>query len=300
MRRFLQIFLILLALSGGLILAGATFLGLKEHRDVVYSCVNGQELRLDIYEPINPFSQSRPAVLLIHGGAWAAGSKDEFRDTARNLARLGYVAIAVQYRLVTETTNQWPSQLDDCQRAVRWVRAHAKDYRIDPNRVGAMGGSAGGHLAACLGTMETRDNSDPELAGYSSKVACVVDLCGPTDLSDDFSLKVAEGAWANDRVRILLGHSAKERPDLARAASPLYDVNAHSAPTLISHGRNDSIVPLDQSEWFVTALQKAGVEAQLLVHDGGHGFEDGEAILKFLHETQIFLKRHLSGEHDPH
>jgi len=295
-RRFLKVSLILLALLGGLIAVGAYFLRVKEHRNVVYSRINGQNLQVDIYEPANRFSDPRPAVLLIHGGAWATGSKDEFREPARNLARLGYVAIAVQYRLVTETTNPWPAQLDDCQRAVRWVRAHAKDYHVDPNRIGALGGSAGGHLAACLGTMETRDNSDPELARYSSKVTCVVNLCGPSDLSDDLAPKVAEGAWTNERIRILLGHSAKERPDIARAASPLYCVNAQSAPTLICHGRQDPIVPLDQSEWFVEALQKTGVEAKLLVHNGGHGFNDSEAILQFLKETRTFLDRHLSGE----
>lgn len=293
--RLLKFGLILLAIVLALAAVGAWFIQVKEQRNVIYSQIGNQKLHLDLYEPARRWGKSRPAVLLVHGGAWAVGSKDEFREIGLNLARLGYVAIAVQYRLVTETGNKWPAQLDDCQRAVRWVRAHAKELNVDPNRLGAIGGSAGGHLVACLGTMETRDNSDLQLAGYSSKVNCVVDMCGPTDLSDDLAPKVAEGAWTNDMIRNLLGVSGLTRPDIARAASPLYFVDAQSAPMLLIHGRQDPVVPLAQSEWLAAALQKSGVEVQTFYFNGGHGFEDGSSILECLKAIHQFLENHLKA-----
>ena len=95
------------------------------------------------------------------------------------LARSGFVAFSVDYRLFNGTVNLWPAQLDDVQRAVRWIRANAAKYRVDPNRIGAFGHSAGAQLAALLGMEDTRDNSDPSLAKYSSKVQAVVDVSGP-------------------------------------------------------------------------------------------------------------------------
>ena len=158
--------------------------------DVVYGEVDGQKLLVDIYHPGDSATRTRPALVLVHGGAWAAGSRHDFKDMAVELAKEGYVVFSIEYRLVTEKTNRWPAQLDDSQRAVRWVRAHAAQYHLDPQHLGVIGGSAGGHLVACLGTMDTHDNSDPELAAYSSRAQVVVDMNGPTNLEDSFAREI--------------------------------------------------------------------------------------------------------------
>ncbi len=180
--------------STGLVLLALTAVGGCEEEnarptesDVVYGEVGGQKLLLDVFLPggqaASPAAGLRPAVIFLHGGGWQHGSKSEFHAMAAGAARLRMVGFAVDYRLVSGQRNRWPACFDDAQRAVRWVRAHAKQYAIDPQRIGGVGGSAGGHLVALLGTCDTRDNSDPALAAFSSRLTCGVDLSGPTDLT---------------------------------------------------------------------------------------------------------------------
>lgn len=151
---------------------------------IVYGFTSDETLLLDCYRPLS-LGAPRPAVILIHGGGMWTGSRAHMAEPARELARAGYVAFSIDYRLVDAASgrNRWPAQLDDAQRAVRWVRANAGRFGVDPGRVGAYGWSAGGQLAALLGTREIRDNSDPEFAAFSSRVQCVVDLAGDVDLS---------------------------------------------------------------------------------------------------------------------
>lgn len=262
--------------------------------DVVYGEAGGQKLRLDVFLPAAKPGRLRAAVLTLHGGAWRAGSKEESHDFAKMLAKEGYVTFAVGYRLATPEGNHWPAQLDDVQRAVRWVRENAARYGIDPQRIGAAGGSAGGHLVACLATMDTRDNSDPALAGYSSRVACIVDMCGPTDLTEDFAPKVKQGAWCNEQVAVLLGGTPAQVPGAARSASPLLHVDKRSAPALIIHGRNDELVPLDNAERFAAALRENGVEARLFLHDEGHGVENFLTLVRMVTEIRSFLAARLA------
>src|SRR5215211_6598764 len=136
-------------------------------RGVIYGVVGGEPLLLDIYQS-SARADLRPAVMLTHGGGMWTGSRSHMEHPARQLAQAGYVAFSVDYRLVNAAAGQhrWPAQLDDVQRAVRWVRAHAATYGVDPGRVGAFGWSAGGQLAALLGTRDTRDATAP-MAGHS-------------------------------------------------------------------------------------------------------------------------------------
>lgn len=280
----------------GLLVFGAGCQGVKMKKElnVSYGEAAGQTLLLDVFQPAVPAAGPRGALVLVHGGAWSAGDKSEFAPMIPMLVKEGYVAFVVNYRLVTPDANHWPAQLDDTQRAVRWVRAHADRYGIDARRVGAIGGSAGGHIVACLGTSDTRDNSDAALAAYSSRVSCVVTLCGPVDLTEDLANKVKQGEWTNEQVRILLGGTPAEVPDIARSASPLLHVDARSAPAYIVQGKNDEIVPVDQAVRFDAALKKAGVDSWLLVHNGGHDLDDEAAFMKFVTDLPLFLKKHLS------
>lgn len=266
----------------------------RTERDVEYGRANGKPLLLDVYRPAAVAGKTHAAIMFIHGGGWVAGSKRDFRTEAETACKAGFVAFSVDYRLVFGAENRWPAQLDDVQRAVRWVRANAGRFAVDPERIGAFGGSAGGHLVTFLGTTDTRDNSDSALASYSSRVKCVVDLFGPSDLNHDFSKKVKLGSQANELVRMLLGGTPAEKVDAVRDASPLFRVDAKSAPFLIFHGSLDRIVPADQSEILHAALKKAGVESKfILFPDEDHGFAKPANQLRFRDETLAFFQRHL-------
>jgi acetyl esterase/lipase len=262
--------------------------------DVEYGRVGEKKLLLDVYKPTEKSDKPRAAVILVHGGGWSGGKRGDIRDIGVTVAKHGYVGFAVSYRLVFGEEGRWPQQLDDVQRSVRWVRANAERFGIDPARVGAIGGSAGGHLVALLGTCDTRDNSDPALASHSSRVKCVVDMCGPTELSDNFEPKVPLGKLANELIRAMIGGTPAEKPDAVREASPITRIDSKTVPFLIVHGRKDRIVPPDQSEKFHAALQKAGIESKLLMfEDEDHGFTKKANIEKFAAETVAFLAKHL-------
>ena len=281
---------ILPILAAACLLGSCKPTGPKPHSTVVYGEAAGKELAMDVYMPAAPATKPRAAVILVHGGGWQSGHRKDFSWFGQWLANHNYVGFSVSYRLLDGTANPWPAQIHDVQRAVRWVKAHAAEYNVDPERIGALGGSAGGHLVACLGTMDTLENSDPALAAFSSRVSCVVDLCGPTDLTEDYSKKVAQGAYCNQLVDRLLGGGRGP----ARGASPLFHVDSKSSPFLIVHGRKDDLVPVDQSERLDAALRGAGIESELLLLDCGHGFEGQDQILTFTAKAEVVLKKHLN------
>jgi acetyl esterase/lipase len=250
---------------------------------------------LDLFLPKDDSKSLRPAVIVIHGGAWRGGDKKDMRILAEPLAQRGYVVAAINYRLAPKWS--YPAQLDDCQRAVRWLRKNAKEFRVDPKRFGAAGASAGGHLALLLGTREVRDDSDLDLKGISSKVQCVLSICGPTDLTDK---RYAQAARDSDLGKILIefiGKPYDEEPNLWKEASPIYHVSPDDAPTFIIHGDQDSIVPFEQSVRFAEALRKVGVEVQLVAIKGmDHGPttpEQRDELMKAVGQALEFFDKHL-------
>lgn len=264
--------------------------------DIEYGRINNKPLLLDVTKPADKAEQLRPALIMVHGGGWVGGDKRDMRGVAEQVSRMGLVCFNINYRLTYGEENQWPAALDDTQRAIRWVRANAAKYGIDPERIGALGASAGGHLVALLGTIDTHDNSDIELAKFSSRVKCVVDLFGPTNLGEDFSTQERLGLTANELVKKFLGGVGyQEKLETAHEASPLLKVDAKSAPFLIFHGAADDLVPPAQSEKMDAALKKAGIESKLIVFPGeGHGFKKKENQERLARETAEFLRRHLN------
>ncbi len=247
-------------------------------------------LLLDVYEPMG-LTGKLPAVMVIHGGGWFGGDKaDAYNsEVSKSLATEGFVVFSVNYRLVPKA--RYPAQLDDVQRAVRWVRAHADEYGIDAKRIGAIGDSAGGHLASLLGTRETRDNSDEKLSTFSSKVKCVVDLYGPSDFMTDISTSKLPN-FATNLVKNLFGIKREDALELYREGSPITHVDKNSAPFLIMHGDKDPLVPADQSNRLADALKKAGVEVKLIMMlNDGHGFKLPENRMLQKSETLAFFKR---------
>jgi acetyl esterase/lipase len=256
--------------------------------NVSYANVNGVQLHLDVFQPAPKGSGPSPAVILIHGGGWTEFDKSTMRRMGEFLARSGFVAFAVDYRLFNGKENPWPAQLDDVQRAVRWVRANAAKYGVNADRIGAFGHSAGAQLAALLGMEDTRDNSDPELAGYSSRVQAVVDVSGPTDFT-------AEGV-PEDRAFLtsFFGGDYAQRPAVWRDASPAYHISKQDAPFLIVHGTQDDNVPIAQADELYQKLKAAGVQAAFLKVDDAHTFRTPEARRQLALEARDFFKRNLS------
>lgn len=276
------------AASAGLIWAyGQDPLSATTQENVTYGYAGGTRLQLDVYEPAETGS-SRAAVILIHGGGWTDLDKSTMRPMARFLARAGFVCFSVDYRLFRDGKNTWPAQLDDVQRTVRWVRANATTYGVDPDRLAAYGHSAGAQLAALLGMEDTRDNSDPALARFSSKVRAVVDTSGPTDFTQEAA---GEGAAFLTRF---LGGSYASNPQAWRSASPVFHVTAHSAPFLIIHGTLDQDVPLSQAQLLYKRLRAVGVPAKLITVRDGHTFRDPVNRRTLAVETLGFLEANLS------
>jgi acetyl esterase/lipase len=260
------------------------------HENIAYGAPGGPTLLLDIFEPAaEAGSRPRPAVILIHGGGWTSFDKSTMRALAQFLARAGFVAVPIDYRLFHDDANRWPAQLDDVQRAVRWLRASSAKYNVDPHRIGAYGHSAGGQLALMLGMLETRDNSDRALAKYSSKVEAVVDASGPTDLtthqSDEDDMKF---------LAAFLGADYASHPDVWREASPVFHAAKSNAPILIIHGTRDEMVPIAQAEELNDALTKAGGNVKFLRLDSDHMFHEPLAHRQLALETQAFFERYLA------
>jgi len=248
---------------------------------------------MDFYLP-QAGKTPRPLVICIHGGGWAGGDKRVYAWLGEALARKGFAAVSVTYRFAP--TWHAPAQMDDVQRAVRWLRKNAEKYQIDPERFGAIGGSAGAHLASYLALADTRDNSDPELARYSSRVQCVVDCYGPVDLvgmMKSASAPIVEG---------FVGKPLEGNENAYRAASATSYVKKNPPPFLIVHGTRDlgtsrGQVPIEQSIAFQASLRHAGGDAALLKMEGaGHGFT-GNGGNKYAQQTLAaaveFLTIHL-------
>jgi acetyl esterase/lipase len=251
---------------------------------------------MDLYLP-EAGPTPRPLVVCIHGGGWAGGDKKVYAWLAEALAHRGYAAASVTYRFAP--ASRAPAQMDDVQRAVRWLRKNAGRHGVDPERFGAIGGSAGGHLASYLALADTRDNSDPELAAFSSRVQCAVDCYGPVDL--EAMMKSASAPI----VQGFVGKPLEGNETAYRDASPHFLVKQRPPPFLIIHGTLDvgtarGQVPIEQSVRFHEKLRRAGGDATLLKLEGaGHGFT-GSGSNKFAREALAaavgFFDNHLMKE----
>jgi acetyl esterase/lipase len=258
-------------------------------QDVPYGTAGGHPLLLDVYEPGARSAALRPAVILIHGGGWIGFDKSTMRGMGMFLARSGFVGFSVDYRLFRDEQNLWPAQLDDVQRAVRWIRANAAKYQVDPEHIGAFGHSAGAQLAALLGMEETRDNSDAALAKYSSRVQAVVDVSGPADFT------VNHDADGDAFLTSFFGGDYAHHPEIWRDASPVFHVAKDVAPFLIVHGTQDSAVPLAQAEELAGKLKQAGASVDFVKVDDVHTFRTPEARKLLAVETRDFFDQYLAS-----
>lgn len=226
---------------------------------------------LHVYE-LQPRAEPRPAAVLFHGGGLIMGEPMWDAEWARWLAEQGFVTFMAGYRLYDPVSdaNAWPTQLDDAQRAIRWIRVHAAEFDVDPERVCALGYSAGGYLAGLLGTLELRDDSDPDLAGFSSRPDCVVMGAGDGDLTVPYPEQYLDDVLVGDVMAGWLGGTIEEVPQTWEAASPAHNIDAATPPFLVIHGSDDEYTPVEMSRNFVGAMREAGRDVDYSELPGGH------------------------------
>jgi len=244
--------------------------GAKMKLNIAYVTNAGEHQRLDLYLPAT--GTNLPLIVWIHGGGWMEGSKE--RPPGLKFLTHGFALASVNYRLSLDAI--FPAQLIDCKSAIRWLRAHAAENGIDPNRIGVWGASAGGHLVALLGTTgDVKEFDQGENLNVSSRVQAVCDWFGPTDLTK--IMKTPEDVkndGPDSPTSRLLGGPIAQNIEKAQRANPIRYITKDDPPFLIMHGDSDPLVPLEQSQLLKDALQKAGVIVTLeVVPGGGHGGE---------------------------
>ncbi len=243
--------------------------------------------QLDLCLPSGQPAAQRPAIVMIHGGYWTVGDKSAYAQLCKMAADQGIVAASINYRLASEDpAHRWPAQLVDAQLAVRWLRAHASEFAVDPRRICALGDSAGAHLAVLLAVLNRTAPGDDSgvLPSVSSSVACAVDNFGPSDLS-------ADSFWPPDKL--LFGNQQRDQvKDQERAASPLLLIGPGAAPIMIAHGRDDKSVNVDQSVQLADRLKSQRDPVRLVLLNGGHEFAglSGQEIQSIFQQELDFIK----------
>jgi acetyl esterase/lipase len=253
----------------------ATPAGIVREQGIVFGQGGDQELKLDITYLGNSQGQL-PAIVFIHGGGWTGGERQSFLPFMFHFTQAGMVCITVDYRLTPK--HRFPAQLEDVKCAVRWLRANAEKYRVDPQRIAAFGGSAGAHLAALLGT--TNGQAQWEGAGghaeQNSDICAVFGLAGAYDLTLGYQhstmQSILEGNAVRGMLEAFLGGTPEQKPDEYRSASPVEHVRPTCPPMILVHGTADTLVPIEQSEVMERKLKAAGVEVEFIrLEDGTHG-----------------------------
>jgi acetyl esterase/lipase len=273
---------------------------LRVERGLGYGKGGDRDLKLDLAMPKNgagPWA----AIVCVHGGGWRGGDR---KDLARPIKELGkrsfieyfagkgYVAVTVSYRLAPKV--KFPAQIEDCKAAVRWLRANAKKFKIDPDHIGAVGFSAGGHLVSLLGTADKKAGFEGKGGNpdQSSRVQAVVNFFGPTNfITKD---------WSEDVEKTFLipflGATYKDKPELYKLVSPIHYVSKDDPPFLFFHGSKDGLVGVRHSRELAAKLRKAGVPAKVIELEGeGHGW-GGQKLVETVDQTVAFFDKTLKQE----
>ena len=265
--------------------------------NLTYGQGGDAELKLDLARPEGegPF----PAIVFIHGGGWFQGNRQAYKSQIREAAQKGYVAATISYRLMQfdqkqkETTTAkpiFPAQIQDAKAAIRWLRANAGKYHVDPERIGVTGGSAGGHLSLLAGLADKKANLEGK-GGHpdqSSRVQAVVNFFGPTEMASAY--ETSSVAWI---FRLFMGGTPDEVPATYKAASPVTYVSQDDPPVLTLHGDRDKLVPIAQAKLLDEKMKAAGAPHTLIILEGqGHGF-GGKAREKAAKAMWDFFEKHL-------
>ena len=248
--------------------------GVRMEKNLAFATIGAKELRLDLFLP-DKQQGKLPVVVWIFGGAWRTNNRLRQEGQAAWLATKGYAVAAIEYRMSSEA--RFPAQIEDCKAAVRWLRANAAKYGLDPSRLAAWGESSGGHLASMLGVtggVKDLEGSSGNL-DQSSRVSAVVDFFGPTDFLQ-MEKAALPGEMQHDSPdspeSLVIGGPIQQNREKVARANPIAYVTRECPPFLILHGDRDPLVPYNQSELLFEALKKAGVDVSFYkVVSAGHG-----------------------------
>jgi acetyl esterase/lipase len=248
-------------------------------RDIAYADTENARQKLDLYLPkVRKGDKPLPVIVFIHGGGWRGGDKSGGIGNVWRFVQSGeYAGASIGYRLTDEA--QWPAQIHDCKAAIRWIKAHAKEYNLDATKIAVWGTSAGGHLVSHLGTSGDVKELEGTLGKHldqNSSVTCVVNFFGPENF-----LSMVRQPSTIDRTQgkdypeaLLLGGPVSEKEAVTKEASPVTHVTKGDAAFFTAHGTKDPLVPFAQGEEIHAALTKAGVPSLLQeMTNGGHGFK---------------------------
>ena len=274
--------------------------GIKMEKDIAYIEGGDEAQKLDLYLPETASEKPLPLIVHIHGGGWRAGNKIPCPVSAMVLK--GYAVASIEYRFSPKAI--FPAQIQDCQAAIRWLRAHAKQYNLDTDHLGAVGGSAGGHLSALVGTSGGK-KAFPPIGGHldqSDRVQAVIDIYGPADFStvvqqaaeDKKVMNIFAFNTPSDPYSSLIGTPLDDKPK-ADAVSPVHYVSKDNPPFLILHGTHDTLVPYAQSVQLEAALKAQNIPVWLQTLPGaGHGGPafGQPAVIQLM---QTFFDKHLKG-----
>lgn len=271
--------------------------GVEALRDLPYAETDNPRQKLDLFLPKTRKSDKPlPVIVFIHGGGWRGGDKSGGIGHVGRFVESGeYAGASIGYRLTNEA--QWPAQIHDCKAAIRWIKAHAKEYNLDATKIGVWGTSAGGHLVSFLGTSGDVKELEGTLGKHldqNSTVTCVMNFFGPENF-----LSMVRQPSTMDRTQgkeypeaLLLGGPVQEKEDAAKEASPVTHVSKGDAAFFTAHGTKDPLVPYAQAQEIHAELQKAGVPSLLQeMTNGGHGFRS--PILD--ERVKLFFDLHLRG-----
>lgn len=247
----------------------------KPGRVVVYKKVGEVELKLNIFEPTSGAKRDRPAIVFFFGGGWVGGSPSQFFPHCDHLSQLGFVAMSAEYRIKNKHKTTPYECVKDGKSAIRWVRSHADELGIDPNKVVAGGGSAGGHVAAATATVPGLDE-DGEDQSVSCRPNALVLFNPVYDNGPD--------GWGHAKVK-----------DRYKEISPMHNIGKHTAPAIVFLGTKDKLIPVKTAETFRDKMKAIGIRSELKLYEGqGHGFfnlskGDGSNYRQTLVEMDQFL-----------
>jgi len=263
---------------------------IEEKLNIQYGTGDEHKLHLDLYLPKNR-TKPTPAIIFIHGGAWRGGQRSDMKFYCVKFAEKGYVTATATYRLTGQAP--FPAAVHDVKCAVRWLRANAAKYQVDPKRIAVSGNSAGGHLAMMIGYSD-----DPSLEGrggnnrVSSRVCAVVNFYGPTDLTTDFAKQ--QGVVED----FMGGKTFDAAPDIYKQASPLFHLTPDDPPTLIFHGTIDSTVPIVQADKLSDKLKELEIDYIYERYNGWpHVMDLAEAVnRRCIYQMEQFFKKRFAAD----
>jgi len=260
---------------------------IEEYKDIEYKRIGDSSLKLNIYKP-KKLNRSAPCLIFIHGGGWRTGKRSDYLPYLIDFAKQGYVTATISYRLIKKA--KFPAAVKDVKCAVKWIRAHAQDYLIDPDKIAVVGGSAGGHLSMMIGY----SSDDPEFDGecdfdsVSSQVQAVVNLYGPSDLTTEYALSRYE-------VADFIEPAYDQQPEMYQKASPINFITNDDPPTLIFQGTLDELVPVRQSDILKKTLEDVGVPSEYHRLKGWpHTMDAAEPVNRYCqHYMNAFFQKYI-------